>query len=52
MTSCPYSDGELELWDGVTNPMGDDCYSCTDFDCEHNSNRDDNPECWFDEGES
>lgn len=35
---CPYSDEELTVWDGVENPMGDVCYSCEDFDCEHNPN--------------
>lgn len=43
--SCPYSDEELAIWDGVTNPMSNICYTCTDFDCEHNSNYDENPEC-------
>lgn len=41
--SCPYSQAELEKWDGASNPMGDDCYTCTDFECEHNANIE-NPE--------
>ena len=36
--SCPYSDEELEYWDSVSNPMGDECYTCEDWDCEHNEN--------------
>lgn len=28
--SCPYSESELEYWDGVANPMGQDCYDCDD----------------------
>jgi len=42
--SCPYTDDELSFWDSVSNPMGTECNSCTDFDCEHNSNIDENPE--------
>ena len=41
--SCPYSDEKLEYWDGVSNPMGQACYSCEDWECEHNENID-NPE--------
>ena len=40
MGSCPYSDIELQYWDGVANPMGDACDDCTDVDCEHNLNPD------------
>lgn len=36
--SCPYSSEELDLWDGVCNPMGDACDECGEFECEHNSN--------------
>lgn len=36
--SCPYSDDDLEMFDGVSNPMGSACYECADFDCEHNAN--------------
>jgi hypothetical protein len=43
--SCPYSDEELQYWDGVTNAMGKECDSCEDFDCEHNTNFENNPEC-------
>ena len=43
--SSQYSDTELEYWDGVANPMGKPCYSCMDFDCEHNANDEMNPEC-------
>ena len=35
MTSCPYSEEELAIWDGVTNPMGDACYVCDECECEH-----------------
>jgi hypothetical protein len=38
MSSCPYSDAELEKWDSVSNPMGDACDDCEDSDCEHNPN--------------
>jgi hypothetical protein len=41
--NCPYSDEELEYWDSVTNPMGKECESCDDFECEHNNNLN-NPE--------
>jgi len=41
--SCPYSDAELDYWDGVANPMGGACYSCQEYECEHNFNMD-NPE--------
>ena len=41
--SCPYSDEDLERFDSVSNPMGKECYTCEDFDCEHNEN-DDNPD--------
>lgn len=41
--SCPYTDEELEIWDSVTNPMGQPCYRCDDYGCVHNFN-DDNPE--------
>lgn len=33
--SCPYSDEELDYWDGVCNPMGDACYECGEWECEH-----------------
>jgi len=33
--SCPYSEKELELWDGVCNPMGDACYDCDNCECDH-----------------
>lgn len=39
---CPWSDEELEYWDGVSNPMGSECNECEVWDCEHNIN-DDNP---------
>lgn len=29
--SCPYSDEELDYWDGVCNPMGDACYECGEW---------------------
>lgn len=41
--SCPYSDEELQYWDSVCNPMGQSCYSCEEYECEHNANVD-NPE--------
>jgi hypothetical protein len=50
--SCPYSDEELQEWDGVTNPMGAPCYSCEDWDCEHNENEDHPERIPFDEDES
>ncbi len=34
--SCPYSEQDLELWDGVYNPMGDACDECENYECEHN----------------
>lgn len=33
--SCPYSEEELQKWDGVSNPMGKPCQSCYQCDCEH-----------------
>ena len=33
---CPYSDEELQYFDGVNNPMGDECRNCQNFECEHN----------------
>ena len=47
MTSCPYSDEHLAVFDGVSNPMGDVCYRCRDFECEHNSNTEQNPNYCF-----
>jgi len=47
MTSCPYSDEHLAVFDGVSNPMGDVCYRCRDFECEHNSNTEENPNYCF-----
>jgi len=41
--TCSYTDEELEIWDGVSNPMGQPCYRCDDYDCVHNFNHD-NPE--------
>lgn len=38
--SCPYSDEELAYWEGVCNPIGDACYSCEEWECEHNENID------------
>lgn len=38
--SCPYTDDELEYFDGVSNPMGDACRDCDNFECEHNSTED------------
>lgn len=38
MSYCPYSDEELQFWDSVSNPMGDACDDCDDYDCEHNPN--------------
>lgn len=43
--SCPFSDEHLAVFDGVTNPMGDECCSCIEFECEHNVNYNENPEC-------
>ena len=40
---CPYSDEELEFWDSVNNPMGNACFKCDEWNCEHNFNPD-NPE--------
>lgn len=33
--SCPYSDEELQEWDGVANPMGQACRECYECTCEH-----------------
>ena len=33
--SCPYSEEELEKWDGVSNPMGQACNNCYKCECEH-----------------
>lgn len=49
MSNCPYSDKELDLWDSVTNPMGDECYTCDDFECEHNANYDEMVNNWGDD---
>lgn len=38
---CPYSEESLQEFDGVSNPMGDACYDCSDTDCEHYSGPDD-----------
>ncbi len=38
--ACPYSDEELEKWDGVTHPMGNACNDCENYECEHNPNGD------------
>jgi len=35
MMSCPYSDEELQKWDGVSNPMGPECSRCYNCECEH-----------------
>ena len=35
---CPYSEGELENWEGVDNPMGKACSACLEYDCGHNAN--------------
>jgi len=45
---CPYSEEHLVVFDGVANPMGEPCYTCADFECEHNSNIEENPE-YFEE---
>jgi len=37
---CPYSEDELDRWDGVDNPMGNFCYECEEWECEHNANGD------------
>lgn len=37
---CPYSEDELDRWDGVNNPMGNFCYECEEWECEHNANGD------------
>ena len=37
---CPYSSEELDYWDGVSNPMGDSCTDCEEYNCEHNPNPD------------
>ena len=33
---CPYNKTLVEYWDEVCNPLGDACYHCDDYDCEHN----------------
>jgi hypothetical protein len=38
--NCPYSDVELDYWDGVSNPMGSACNECEEYECEHNPNPD------------
>ena len=43
---CPYSDEELEYWDGVSNPMGSECNDCEEYDCEHNLNPDPSEPYW------
>ncbi len=40
MSYCPYSEEELQKWDSVSNPMGEACSDCTEYDCEHNPNPD------------
>lgn len=45
--SCPFSEFELDMFDGVVNPMGEPCNTCYDYECEHNNNED-NPEWLFD----
>lgn len=42
-----FSEDLMEMFDGITNSMGEPCNSCTDFECEHNNNED-NPEWLFD----
>jgi len=37
---CPYPDELLDKWDSVSNPIGDACGDCTQYDCEHNMNPD------------
>lgn len=44
---CPYSDKELDYWEGVCNPMGKACHTCEWYECEHNPNFDPR-EPWFD----
>jgi hypothetical protein len=48
MSDCPYSDEELEYWNGVCNPMGDACNGCQDYECEHNLNDPYDEMCWQD----
>ena len=36
--NCPYSDEELEEWEDASNPMGKECLSCDELDCQHNLN--------------
>lgn len=36
--SCPYPSETLDYWDGVANPIGDACYACGEWECEHNLN--------------
>ena len=36
--SCPYSDEDLDYWDGVSTPMGEACNDCLNYECEHNPN--------------
>lgn len=38
--NCPYSSEELDYWDGVCNPMGEACFDCGEYECEHNPNGD------------
>jgi hypothetical protein len=38
--SCPYNSEELDDWGSVNNPMGLPCYSCGEWECEHNFNAD------------
>jgi len=38
--SCPFTESELEIFDGVANPMGEVCMDCEDWECEHNNNLD------------
>jgi len=38
MHYCPFSEEELDEFDGVSNPMGDYCNDCENTDCEHNPN--------------
>jgi len=44
--SCPYDEILLDYWDGVNNPMGDNCYECEEWDCEHNFNIDNPNDDW------
>ena len=46
--NCPYSSEELDHWDGVSNPMGEACNECGEWECEHNPNGDP-AENWFDD---